>query len=277
MPGAALSTRLNARTMHDALKLISLDEPEAVEIVPGGGRVVLACDHASKRVPRVLGTLGLTGAELARHIGWDIGAAALTRALAVRLSSPAVLARYSRLVIDCNRDPADKSSIPEESDEVPVPGNRGLSEPARAARRAAIFDPYHAGIAAWIDDALARGPVPALISIHSFTPAMGGVERPWQVGILWDADDRIAQPLMAALRAAGFAVGDNQPYSAKQPAGYTQRHHALARGLPHVAIEVRQDEIGDDAGASLWAGRLASALAPILAGESLYRLWKNRT
>jgi len=263
--------------MHETPNLIGPGEPAAVERVPGGGRVLLTCDHASNRVPRALARLGLADGALAQHIGWDIGAAAVTRALAGRLGAPAVLSGYSRLVIDCNRDPADQSSIPVESDQVAVPGNRGLNQAARAARRAALFAPYHAAIAERLAAVRASGEVPALVSIHSFTPEMGGVTRPWQVGVLWDVDDRISTPLIAALRAAGLTVGDNQPYSARHPAGYTQRHHALERGLPHVAIEVRQNEVATDAGASLWAGRLAEALMPILADDALYRLWQNRT
>ena len=241
-----------------------------------GSRVILTCDHASNRVPRALGRLGLDAATLARHIGWDIGAAAVTRRLATRLGASAVLAAYSRLVIDCNRDPDDASSIPAVSDGVAIPGNRDLSDAARRARRAAIFDPYHAAIQGLIVAALARGTVPALVSIHSFTPELGGTARPWHVGILWDGDGRLPQPLLAALRGdAALTVGDNQPYSARQPAGYTVRHHAFERGLPHVAIEIRQDEIADDAGATRWAERLAAALTPILADNSLYRLWQK--
>jgi predicted N-formylglutamate amidohydrolase len=114
--------------------------------------------------------------------------------------------------------------------------------------------------------------VPAVLSIHSFTPAMGGKARPWHVGILWDADPRIPVPLLASLRRhEELVVGDNEPYSARDPVGYTVSHHAVAKGLPHVAIELRQDLIADDAGAAAWAERLAVALAPILARRDIYR------
>jgi predicted N-formylglutamate amidohydrolase len=181
-----------------------------------------------------------------------------------------VLSGYSRLVIDCNRDPADPSSIPETSDGTVVLGNRNLSTAARAARRRACFDPYHHRIAAWL--AAVRSRSPALLSIHSFTPVMQGKPRPWHVGILWDKDPRIPLPLLAALRAEpGLVVGDNEPYSAREPAGYTVRQHAALAGLPHVAIELRQDLVADAAGAADWAARLAAALAPILAPSELYR------
>jgi predicted N-formylglutamate amidohydrolase len=227
-------------------------------------------------VPRALAKLGLDDATLSRHIGWDIGAADVTRGLAARLGASTVLAGYSRLVIDCNRDPDDPSSIPAVSDDVAIPGNRDLTAHARRARRTAIFEPYHAAIADLIDSSLARNAIPALIAIHSFTPSLGGTARPWHIGILWDHDDRIPMPLLAALRGdAALLVGDNEPYSARQPAGYTVRHHALERRLPHVAIEIRQDEIVDAAAANAWADRLAAALMPILGDDTLYRLWQK--
>jgi len=257
--------------------LLTAQDPDPVErLVADGARIILSCDHASNRVPRNLARLGLGDEALGRHIGWDIGAAAVTRRLASALGAAAVLAGYSRLVIDCNRDPDDSSSIPAVSDDIVIPGNRTLSAAARRARRAAVFAPYHAALTGLIDAALGRGVVPALISIHSFTPALGGTARPWHVGILWDGDGRIASPLLAALRGdAALVVGDNEPYSARRPAGYTMRHHALERGLPHVAIEIRQDGIADDAGAAMWAERLATVLRPILSDGTLYRLWQK--
>lgn len=257
--------------------LLTAQDPDPVERhAADGARIILSCDHASNRVPQSLARLGLNDETLTRHIGWDIGAAAVTRRLAPALGAAAVLAGYSRLVIDCNRDPDDPSSIPATSDDIVIPGNRTLSAVARQARRAAIFAPYHAALTDLIEAALGRGGVPAVISIHSFTLTLGGKARPWHVGILWDGDGRIASPLLAALRRdAALVVGDNEPYSARQPAGYTMRHHALERGLPHVAIEIRQDEIADDAGAAMWADRLATVLRPILDDGALYRLWQK--
>jgi predicted N-formylglutamate amidohydrolase len=242
-------------------------DPPPVEFANPQGRtpVLLVCDHASRAVPRALDGLGLAPEHLARHIGWDIGAAAVTRRLAQLLDAPAVLAGYSRLVVDCNRDPDDPTSMPEASDGVMVPGNRGLSPEARAARIAAIFAPYHEAVAAELDAIARRGASPAVLSVHSFTPVMKGAARPWHVGVLWDDDPRIALPLLAALRAdPALVVGDNQPYSAREPAGYTMRHHALRRGIPHVAVELRQDVVAAAAGAEAWATRLAAALRPIL-------------
>ena len=237
---------------------------------------MLTCDHASAAIPAALAGLGLAAGAVQEHIGWDIGAAEATRRLAPLLDAPAVLSGFSRLVVDCNRDLDDPSSMPEISDGIAVPGNRNLSPQARATRVAACFAPYHAAIAARLDAFLAAGIVPALVSIHSFTPAMNGVARPWHIGILWNQDPRLALPLLAALRAdATLTVGDNEPYSAREPAGYTVRHHAEARGLPHVAIELRQDLVANAEGAGAWAQRLAAALAPILARREIYHVERH--
>jgi predicted N-formylglutamate amidohydrolase len=252
---------------------LTANDPPVFELChkTGAAPVLLTCDHASRLVPEALGKLGLTDVVLAQHIGWDIGAAAVTRLLAPMLDAPAVLAGYSRLVIDCNRPPDDPSSIPSESDGIAIPGNAALDPAARQARVATLFEPYHAAI----DRQLARiggGRAPAVISMHSFTPRMKGFARPWHIGVLWDGEGRIATPLLAALRAelGPERVGDNLPYSAREPVGYTQRHHAFDRGFPHVAIELRQDLIGDDKGAAEWAERLARLLKPIFAPPGLY-------
>jgi predicted N-formylglutamate amidohydrolase len=253
--------------------LLGPEDPPVYEIVnpDGAAPVLLVCDHASRVVPRALGLLGLDEALLMRHIGWDIGAAEVTRGLAARFDAPAVLAGYSRLVVDCNRRIEDPSAMPEVSDGVAVPGNRALSAAARQRRAESIYRPYHAGIAAQLARFAAQGRTPALLSIHSFTPVMNGFVRPWHVGILWDEDPRIPVPLLANLRAEpDLVVGDNEPYSAKQPVGYTVRAHALPAGLPHVAVEIRQDLIDTAAGARRWAERIAAALEPILAAPDLY-------
>ncbi|HXS39342.1 MAG TPA: N-formylglutamate amidohydrolase [Stellaceae bacterium] len=252
--------------------LLDPGEPPPVEICnqAGAAPLLLTCDHASRAIPRALAKLGLADAVIARHIGWDIGAAAVTRRLAPLLDAPAVLAGYSRLVIDCNRPPEDASSIPAASDGVAIPGNTDLSPEARHARRLALFEPFHAAISGRLAAHRRAGTAPALVSIHSFTPSMGGRARPWHAGVLWDGDGRIALPLLAALRGeAGLVIGDNEPYSAREPVGYTQRHHGLEAGLPHVAIELRQDLVAEEAGARGWAERLARLLRPILAQEGL--------
>jgi predicted N-formylglutamate amidohydrolase len=257
---------------HSAL-LAGADPAPFTLINPDGrAEILLICDHAAAAVPARLHGLGLDESQLRRHIGWDIGAAAVTRALAERLSAPALLSGYSRLVIDCNRDPGDPTSIPPVSDHVMVPGNRGLSEADRRARAEACLWPYQRAITARLDRVAALGVTPVILSIHSFTPRMNGFDRPWQIGILWDRDPRLALPLIAGLAGLqGLVIGDNEPYSARDPEGFTLQHHAVPRGLPHVLIELRQDEIDTEAGAQLYAERLDRVLKPILADPELYR------
>ncbi len=253
--------------------LLGPDDPAPVELCHAKGRerVVLVCDHASRAVPRGLDSLGLADDIIAQHIGWDIGAAEVARHLAKYLDAPAILCGYSRLVIDCNRAPDNPGSIPPVSDGIAIPGNASVSEAERLARRAAIFEPYHAAIAAQVAALTTKDVVPVVIAIHSFTPEMNGFKRPWHVGVLWDRDGRIAQPLLGALQnEAGVVVGDNEPYSAREPEGYTPEHHAASRGLPHVAIELRQDLLLQEIGCVEWAQRLARCLEPILEKPSLY-------
>ena len=257
--------------------LLGPDDPPPVEVLHPERRapLLVICDHASRAIPRALGRLGLDDAVLMRHIGWDIGAAQVVRRLAELLDAPAVLCGYSRLVIDCNRGLGDPTSIPEVSDGVAVPGNVGLTPAARVARVEGIFRPYHAAIAAQLAAFAGRGVVPVLFSVHSFTPVMNGVARPWHVGVLWDKDPRVPVPLITELAAADprRVVGDNEPYSEREaPAGYSVRTHAVPAGLPHTGVEIRQDLIDTAAGAAAWAEALAAALKPVLARPGLNRV-----
>ena len=255
--------------------LLGPDDPPPFEVVnpDGAARVVLIADHAGHAIPRRLGSLGLGAAELARHIAWDIGIADVTRRLAKRMDAPAVLGGYSRLVIDCNRRIDDPTSIAQESDGVPVPGNRDLTASDRAERAVALFDPYHQAVDRVIEGRRRAGLVPAIISMHSFTPVMNGFERPWQIGILWNRDPRLPVPLLKRLAAEpDLCVGDNEPYTGRDRHGYSIYRHGEDLGLPHVLIEVRQDLIDTHHGAEAWAVRLAAAFADVLADEGIYRV-----
>ena len=242
-----------------------------------GGKApcLVLCDHAGRRVPQRLDGLGLPEHELRRHIGWDIGAADVTRALAVLLDAPAVLCHVSRLVIDSNRHPGHADSIPAVSDGTAVPGNQAV-EAAEARRRlASYFIPYHRAVSQQIAR-MRRAGVPAIVSIHSFTPIMQRGWRPWQVAVLWDEDDRLAAPLLEGLRRdPALRVGDNEPYSGRYPIGYTIPFHARRPGLPHVTFELRQDLIDTQPRASTWAQHLAAVLRGPLADPALYRRWKR--
>lgn len=232
-------------------------------------RVLLVCDHASPAIPREFGGLGLARAEIERHIGWDIGAAAVTRELSRLLDSPAVLSAVSRLVIDCNRSLDHATSIPATSDGVTIPGNLGLDARERERRAALWFHPYHRTIAHELARIERRRRAAVLVSIHSFTPAMrDGRARPWKVGVLWNRDPRLAPAAIALLRAMGHRVGDNLPYSGRRGA-YTVDRHAARHGRPHIAFEIRQDLIADAKGVRLWARRLHRALDSLLDRPSI--------
>ena len=234
----------------------------------GAAHALLVCDHAGQAVPAALDRLGLSDEELSRHIAWDIGAAAVTRHLARLLDAPAVLANYSRLVIDPNRYPHDHAvAFPAVSDGTRVPGNEGLTEAQRQARARSCFWPYHNAITRHLQSMRERHIQPAVIAIHSCTPVFDGVFRPWQLGVLWNQDPRSSQPLIEALRQIdGIEVGDNEPYSGRLPNFFTIAHHAESADLPHVALEVRQDLVGDAQGIREWAEVLHHAFAPLISG-----------
>ena len=226
---------------------------------------VLVCDHASNAVPAHMKRLGLDQSELDRHIGWDIGAAMVTRALSALLDAPAYLSGYSRLVVDCNRPVGSPTAMPAVSDGTVVPVNRSIAPAEAAARTDAFFRPYHDAIATCLDRAIGFGAVPILVAVHSFTPVFEGFTRPWEVGLLYEHDDRLVQPLKEALAALrpGLTIGDNEPYAIVGPSDYSIPVHGQGRGLPHIEIELRQDLIGSQEGAEAWAETLALAFKQV--------------
>ena len=243
------------------------------ETVNGGGACALqlVCDHASRAVPAEMQNLGLTEAQFERHIAFDIGAAEVTRLLARRLDAQAVLTGYSRLVIDVNRPPGHPQSIPEISDQTVIPGNRNLSEADQAVRVSALFEPYHNAIHEALAHLWRRGTPPALFSVHSFSPEFGDGHRPWDIGVLWNRDPRIAWPLIEKLAAHGLHVGDNEPYSGRDLA-YTINLHGGAPGLPNCVVEINQNQIRDQDGIERWADILARVMGEILQINDLHRV-----
>jgi predicted N-formylglutamate amidohydrolase len=228
---------------------------EAIKAVPGGAPILFVCDHASNALPAAYGTLGLEEGAFAAHIASDIGAATVTRELAEAYGAGAVLARWSRLLIDLNRGADDPTLVMKLSDGRIIPGNRGADNAEVEHRLSLFYRPYHDAIAERITEMRANGIVPAILSMHSFTPVWKGFRRPWDVGVLWDKDGRIAHPLMAALARAGFTVGDNEPYHGELD-GDCMWQHGTGNGLPHVLIEIRQDLIGTPDAARAFAMRL---------------------
>ncbi len=254
--------------LHGTPGLLGADDPAPVSVHNPHGRsaFLLVCDHAGRRVPARLGDLGVGAADWERHIAWDIGAAGVCAALAPLLDAVCIEQVYSRLVIDCNRQPGHPTSIPPRSDGTDVPGNQGLDETQVAARVSEIFQPYHAAIAAEIERRVVLGRPAVLIAMHSFTPVMGGVSRPWHAGVLHNRNPRLGRALAVHLKAAGYHVGDNEPYAVSDDSDYTVPVHAERRGLDYVELEIRQDLIADHVGQVRWAPLLAEAL-PRAAGD----------
>jgi predicted N-formylglutamate amidohydrolase len=245
-------------------KLLDADEPPSctVERPAGTSPFLLVCDHAGNRIPRRLGTLGVSEADRQRHIAWDVGAAQVARHMSARLDATLVLQTYSRLVIDCNRDPSVPSAIPTRSEVTDIPGNQDLDPRERQARIAEIFQPYHDCIGRIMDTREAAGQPAVLVAVHSFTPYYEGWgARPWHVGILYNRDNRLPHRMLDLLRnEPGLTVGDNEPYRVSDITDYTIPVHGEKRGALHVEIEVRHDEIESEAGQEKWAARLSHML-----------------
>ncbi len=243
---------------------MSFDLPYEIVNEEGKGAFLFLCEHASNRLPAEYGTLGVSDADRERHIAWDIGAGDIVRTLSQRLDCPAVLGRYSRLLIDLNRDVDDPTIIMRLSDGAIVPGNRHANQAEIDCRIAKYHAPYHGAVDELIDAKMAReGNPPILISVHSFTPTWKGEQRPWHVGVLWDRDARVPKHLLREFHLQkDIVVGDNEPYSGEL-AGDSLYTHGTCRGIPHALLEIRQDLIDTPEGVQEWADHLVRALRPV--------------
>jgi predicted N-formylglutamate amidohydrolase len=244
-------------------RLLAPDEPDPVIIrnADGASPFFLTCDHAGRRIPKTLGDMGLPAAEFDRHIAWDIGAAAVSRLMSDALDAPLVEQAYSRLVIDCNRDPTVPSAMPEISELTPVPANVDISPAERQARIEDVFMPYQAAITDLLDRRAAEGRETLLVAMHSFTPVFKGFVRPWHVGVLYNRDPRLALLLFDLFHKEGdLVVGDNEPYHVSDATDYGIPVHGERRKIPHVEIEIRQDLIADEKGQRTWADRMVRLL-----------------
>lgn len=239
------------------------DGPVAIVNETGRSPIMLVVEHAGRRIPKALGTLGLAAGDLDRHIAWDIGAEGLARRLSERLDAPLVLQRYSRLVYDCNRPPEAPGAMPEMSESTPIPGNRNLTAAERAARTEALYRPFHAAVARLLD---ARGCSSVLVTVHSFTRVYKGVCRRLDLGILHDSDARFADRLLALEAGSDLTVRRNEPYGPRDGVTHTLLLHALPRGLRNVMLEVRNDLIADAPGQQRLAEHLARSLGQAVAG-----------
>ena len=236
-------------------------------ILPGSltSGIILLCDHADNAFPAGYGSLGVPQPQLQRHIAYDPGAAGITRHIARLLGAPAVLTRYSRLLIDPNRGEDDPTLIMRISDGAIVPGNAAITLEERQKRIDQYYRPYHAAVDQLIDSMTDAGKPPVIYSIHSFTENWRGWMRPWHVGVLWDKDPRLAVPLLNALREDdSLVVGDNEPYAGALR-GDCVHKHATMRGLANALIEVRQDLIRDETAQAEWGEKLGLILRRLLA------------
>jgi predicted N-formylglutamate amidohydrolase len=240
--------------------------PFSVHNPAGTAPLLLLCDHASNAVPVALGDLGIAASELDRHIGWDPGALDTAIELAGILDAPLVASGFSRLVIDCNRWPGGEGSTPEISDGTRIPANHALSKEQIDARADACFWPYHREVDRQLDRLTGGGRKVCLLVMHSFTPEMQGFRRPWHVGVLWNDDPRLPGPLLAELRRdSALVVGDNEPYSARDPYEYTLANHARPHAIPYCSLEVRQDLIAAPGDARAWGRKLAPPIRAAVA------------
>jgi predicted N-formylglutamate amidohydrolase len=243
--------------------LLGPGDPEPVICLNPRGRspFILTGDHAGRAIPARLGTLGLEEEDLSGHIAVDAGVAELGAAMSERLDAVFLAQAYSRLVIDCNRAPSSAEAIPPVSHGTRVPGNEGLNGIERRLREKEIHEPYHARIAAEIRARWRPGTPTVLIALHSFTPVLKEMERPWDVGILHaGGNERFSRRLLDAFaREPGLRTGDNQPYHMDET-DYSIPCHAFGRTLDYAEIEVRQDHIADAAGQRHWSELLCMAL-----------------
>jgi len=245
---------------------------ELIEGARDAGMLLLA-DHAGRELPEEYGSLGLSRSEFDRHIAYDIGVEPLTRRLAELTGAPALMARFSRLLIDPNRGEDDPTLIRQLYDGTVIAGNYPLAQEERERRLDRFYRPYHDAVGALIASvAEATGHAPFILSVHSFTPQMQGRRRPWHAGVLWDLDDRAARPLITMLSAEpGLTIGDNEPYDGALR-GDTMFRHCIVNGFAHALIEVRQDLIADEAGVEAWAQRLAPMLDAINARADIHKV-----
>jgi predicted N-formylglutamate amidohydrolase len=245
--------------------LLAPGEPAPYSITPGRNHDwLVVCDHASNRIPAALGNMGISESDRYDHIAWDIGAARVASRLADRLGAPLVICNYSRLVIDCNRYPASPEATPSVSDGRLIAANQDIPAMQRQRRMAEVFIPYHRAVSLLLEDAMHAGHRPVVLSIHSCTPQLGSVVRPWEIGIGWTRDSRVARPMVTALRAVpGLIVGDNQPYSLEIGHDFTVPEHALSRGLAHLQVEFRNDLVAAIAGAYRFADQFFAAISSI--------------
>jgi len=245
-----------------------------VELIDGdaGFGLIILCDHAGNHIPEAYDGLGLGEGVRRSHVAYDIGARGVAAGLAELTGAPAVMTRYSRLLIDPNRAADDPTLVMRIADGSVITGNARIDGDEIARRATAFHAPYHTAIDSAIERAIEAGCPPAILSVHSFTPRFHGVERPWHATVLWDRDARLPLRLLDGLgRERDLVIGENVPYSGKLK-GDTLYRHATGRGLAHALIEIRQDLIAGEDGQREWADRLGRIMPEIMKAPGLHEI-----
>jgi predicted N-formylglutamate amidohydrolase len=257
--------------------LLAPGEPPPFVIVNPEGKsdALLLCEHGGLAVPRQLGALGLGPEHYTKHYAYDIGVRRMTETLARLIDAPAVIANYSRLVVDLNRAVDHPTAFPVTGEGAAIPGNVTMTAADRALRIVEIYEPFHAAVTRLIDARVAAGRVPRILALHSYTPVFFGERRPWDCGMLWLQDDRLARPLIGDFRGRGYNTGDNEPYDARAMWGTAVNIHGDARRLPNVLVEVRHDHIDTDEKSDLWAKMLGDSLQTVLEDPGLARYYEG--
>ena len=252
--------------------LLGPDEPPPYTILnaEGSASFVLTCEHAGLAVPKKLNRLGLEDEDYTRHYAFDIGVKRVTETLSRLMDAPAILGNYSRLVVDLNRLSTAPTAFASSGEGKPVPGNITITEADKTCRILELYEPYQKALSGMIDKAIARGPVPPIVSIHSFTPQFYNFHRPWQVGFLWTHDSRLSKRMIDYFAGQDYIVGDNQPYDHRILRGSAINRHGDTRNLPNTLVEIRQDLIANDEDSDRWAQILADCLREVLADGQLY-------
>jgi len=260
---------------HYEPPLLGPGEPPPFTVLnpDGAAPCLIISDHTGQAVPKKLGAMGLGAAQLEHHAAVDLGVRYVTEQLADKLGATAIMANYSRLVVDLNRRLDHPTAFPVDMEGTPVPGNEKLSAPDRACRIAEIYDPYHDEVARLIARYRARNIVPVIISLHSFTPVFYKQPRPWEIGILWVHDQRVPLALIRYFAKKGYCVGNNEPYDARILRGTTLNRHADAQRLPNALIEYRNDQIAMPQAADPWVDMTAEAIAALLDDPATLQLY----
>jgi predicted N-formylglutamate amidohydrolase len=270
-----MTISVEPNTLSISAPLLSDGELPPYEIINESGKAkcVIICDHAGVNVPKKLNRLGLEDYRFGEHYAQDVGSRQVSITLSNLLDAPCILANYSRLVVDLNRRLDHPTAFVTNTEHGPVPGNVNMKDDEKNLRVNEIYIPYHVALEKLIRSYTDKGIIPAIISIHSFTPMFYKQKRPWELGLLWVQDQRLPEPIINYFRNLGYVVGDNEPYDARILRGTTINHHADANGLPNALFEIRNDLVRSEEACVKWGEMIAACMNEILDDESIHSIY----